>query len=65
MCRDSQIRSTPLVDQLSRAPRETKSPVFRKFSGKMLVVSTIKLFCFVTHIHKLFFSNLPQMRITA
>ena len=27
-------------------------------------MSTIKLFCFATHIHKLFFSNLPEIRIT-
>ena len=27
-------------------------------------MSTIILFCFATHIHKLFFSNLPQIRIT-
>ena len=33
------------------------------FFWKKLVVSTIKLFCFATHIHKLFFSNLPQICI--
>ena len=26
-------------------------------------MSTIKLFCFASQIHKLFFSNLPQIRI--
>ena len=40
-------------------------PFFGNLAEK-LVVSTIKLFCFaiIYIIHKLFFSNLPQIRIT-
>ena len=37
---------------------------FSEILREKLVVSTMKLFCSAIHIHKLFFSNLPQIRIT-
>ena len=44
---------------------EAKSPVFFGNLAEKASCVTIKLFGFATHIHKLFFSNMPQIRITA
>ena len=64
--RDSRISPTPLLD-LVRQSCSTGVEIsrFSDIYRKELVVSTtIKLFCFATHIHQLFFSNLLQIRIT-
>ena len=52
-----------MIDEVNHAPPKRNLPFFGNSAEKASCVM-IKLLYFATHIHKLFFSNLPQIRIT-